>query len=50
MDQQLALHAAAVRLTGKFTGLYSSETIERFLHTGYDQFAPPTPSRTTCRC
>jgi arsenate reductase len=39
IDQDLALRTAAVRLAGEFTGLYSPETIERFLHTSYDQFA-----------
>jgi arsenate reductase len=39
IDQQLALRTAVTRLAGEFTGLYGSETIERFLHTSYDQFA-----------
>jgi arsenate reductase len=39
VDQQLALHTAAVRLGEEFTGLYGTETIERFLHSSYDQFA-----------
>jgi arsenate reductase len=39
IDQQLALHTAAVRLGEEFTGLYGTETIERFLHSSYDQFA-----------
>ena len=39
VDQQLALHTAAVRLGDEFTGLYGTETIERFLHSSYDQFA-----------
>ncbi|MFY1669386.1 arsenate reductase ArsC [Plantactinospora sp. WMMB334] len=39
IDQQLALHTAAVRLADEFTGVYGAETIERFLHTSYDQFA-----------
>lgn len=39
VDQQLALRTAAVRLGEEFTGLYGIETIERFLHAGYDQFA-----------
>jgi arsenate reductase len=38
VDQQLALRTAAVRLAGEFTGLYGPETIEKFLHTSYDQF------------
>jgi arsenate reductase len=39
IDQQLALHTAAVRLGAEFTGRYGAETIERFLHSSYDQFA-----------
>jgi arsenate reductase len=39
VDQDLALRTAAVRLAAEFTGLYGPETIERFLHTSYDQFA-----------
>jgi hypothetical protein len=39
VDQQHALLTAARRLGDEFTGTFSTETIERFLHTGYDQFA-----------
>jgi arsenate reductase (thioredoxin) len=39
VDQQLALRAAATRLTEQFEGTFGSETIERFLTTSYDQFA-----------
>jgi arsenate reductase len=39
VDQQLALRTAAVRLAREFDGTYGPETIERFLHTSYDQFA-----------
>jgi protein-tyrosine-phosphatase len=39
IDQQLALRTAANRLAGEFAGSYGSETVERFLHTSYDQFA-----------
>ncbi|MEU0557558.1 arsenate reductase ArsC [Dactylosporangium sp. NPDC006015] len=39
IDQQLALRTAAARLAGEFDGTYGSETIERFLHSSYDQFA-----------
>ncbi|WP_433358719.1 arsenate reductase ArsC [Streptosporangium sp. CA-115845] len=39
IDQQLAIATAARRLGEEFTGTFSSETIERFLHTSYDQFA-----------
>jgi len=39
VDQQMALRTAAVRLRGEFDGIYGMETIERFLHSSYDQFA-----------
>ncbi len=39
IDQQLALKSAATRLETEFAGTFSTETIERFLHTSYDQFA-----------
>jgi protein-tyrosine-phosphatase len=39
IDQQLALVTAARRLSEEFTGTFGTETIERFLHTSYDQFA-----------
>jgi arsenate reductase len=39
LDQELALKAAAARLARDFEGVYGAETIERFLHTSYDQFA-----------
>jgi arsenate reductase (thioredoxin) len=39
VDQQLALRTAALRLGDEFTGIYGTETIERFLHSSYDQFA-----------
>lgn len=39
IDQQLALNTAARRLGEEFTGTFGTETIERFLHTSYDQFA-----------
>jgi arsenate reductase (thioredoxin) len=39
VDQQLALHTAAVRLSEEFAGVYGTPTIERFLYTSYDQFA-----------
>jgi protein-tyrosine-phosphatase len=39
LDQQLALKVAAERLTQDFSGIYGSETIERFLVTSYDEFA-----------
>jgi arsenate reductase (thioredoxin) len=39
IDQQLALRTAATRLADEFAAIYGSETIERFLHGSYDQFA-----------
>jgi arsenate reductase (thioredoxin) len=39
IDQRLALRTAAGRLGDDFAGVYSAETIERFLHSSYDQFA-----------
>ncbi len=39
LDQELALKTAATRLARDFDGSYGAETIERFLHTSYDQFA-----------
>ncbi len=39
LDQQVALHSAAVRLAEEFTGRFNSETIERFLSSSYDEFA-----------
>ena len=39
IDQQVALRTAARQLGTEFTGVFGSETIERFLHASYDQFA-----------
>lgn len=39
IDQQLALKTAATRLESEFTETFGTETIERFLHSSYDQFA-----------
>lgn len=39
VDQQLALKTAATRLEREFGDSFGVETIERFLHTSYDQFA-----------
>lgn len=39
VDQRLALRTAATRLEGEFNGSFGTETIERFLHSSYDQFA-----------
>ncbi len=39
IDQQLALRTCARTLHDQFTDIFGEETIERFLHTSYDQFA-----------
>lgn len=39
LDQQVALRSAATRLARDFDGTFNTETIERFLHSSYDQFA-----------
>jgi arsenate reductase len=39
LDQQLAIRSAAKTLQEEFTGTFSSETIEQFLQTSFDQFA-----------
>ena len=39
LDQQAALRGAAANLRDDFAGIYGTETIERFLHSSYDQFA-----------
>lgn len=39
IDQQLALKTAATRLQNEFADMFGVETIERFLHSSYDQFA-----------
>jgi arsenate reductase (thioredoxin) len=38
-DQQHALLSAARNLRDQFAGVFGKETIERFLHTSYDEFA-----------
>jgi arsenate reductase (thioredoxin) len=39
IDQRLALKTAATNLGREFDGTFGVETIERFLHSSYDQFA-----------
>ena len=39
IDQQLALRSAASRLQTEFADTFGVETIERFLHSSYDQFS-----------
>ncbi len=38
VDLQHALMTATARLTEEFTGIYGAPTIERFLHTSYEEF------------
>jgi arsenate reductase len=39
VDQQYALLVAARRLAEDFSGVFGTETIDRFLHSSYDEFA-----------
>jgi arsenate reductase len=39
IDQRLALKTAAAHLQHEFSNMFGVETIERFLHSSYDQFA-----------
>lgn len=39
LEQSVALRAAAGRLADDFAGVFGTETIERFLHSSFDQFA-----------
>lgn len=39
IDQEGPLAAAAVRLAGEFDGTFGQETIDRFLHTSYEELA-----------
>ncbi|WP_232661437.1 arsenate reductase ArsC [Pseudonocardia sp. TRM90224] len=39
IDQRLALKTAAANLAREFDGIFGAETIERFLHSSYDEFA-----------
>lgn len=39
IDQRLAMKTAAGQLQREFDGVFGVETIERFLHSSYDQFA-----------
>ena len=39
LDQQVALKHCASNLAREFDGTFNTETIERFLHSSYDQFA-----------
>lgn len=39
LDEGLALKTAAARLSTDFAGVFGQETIERFLHSSFDQFA-----------
>ena len=39
LEQSMVLRSAAVRLADEFRDVFGPETIERFLHTSFDQFA-----------
>ena len=39
LDQQVSLRRAAARLQAEFSHSFNTETIERFLHSSYDEFA-----------
>jgi arsenate reductase len=39
LDESLAMKSASARLVGEFEGVFGKETIERFLHSSFDQFA-----------
>jgi protein-tyrosine-phosphatase len=39
LDQQVSLRRAATRLQAEFSHSFNTETIERFLHSSYDEFA-----------
>ena len=39
LETQMVLRSAAARLTAEFDGVFGTETIERFLHSSYDDFA-----------
>lgn len=39
LDQQVALKTSASRLAEEFTATFNAETIERFLHSSFDEFA-----------
>ena len=43
IDQRLALKTAATRLQNDFADTFGVETIERFLHSSYQQFAGGRP-------
>jgi hypothetical protein len=45
IDTTLALRTSASRLAKEFTGTFGTETIERFLHSSYDQLAQQAPTR-----
>ena len=47
---RLALKTAATRLQRDFDGMFGVETIERFLHSSYDQFAGRATVPTSCPC
>ena len=40
IEERLALRTAATRLRNEFEGVFGTETIEKFLYSSYDEFAP----------
>ena len=50
LDQQLALRTAATRLQQQFEATFGVETIDRFLTSSYDQFAPRAHVTTFLPC
>jgi protein-tyrosine-phosphatase len=45
IEERLALRTAATRLQLQFNGIFGVETIEQFLYSSYDQFAPTATVR-----
>ena len=50
IDQRLAMKTAASNLRAEFGDMFGVETIERFLHSSYDQFADRATVPVSCRC
>ena len=41
LEHQLVLRSSSMLLQKEFEGTFGSETIERFLHSSYDDFGAP---------
>lgn len=48
LDESLALRTAATRLALEFSDVFGTETIDRFLHSSFDQFASTPASPSSC--